>query len=110
VASIICTLGIGGFFWIGVAMLLGAALQVLLPSLRARPGQPQAAKAADNPPAPLIAYASGRLGIGIREGRVRRDLHRAGWGDALIESVLARAHAQLAARAADGIRSGPDAR
>lgn len=35
--STICTFGIGGFFWVGLAMLFGAVLQLLVPALQARP-------------------------------------------------------------------------
>lgn len=111
-ASIVCTLGIGAAFWVGIAMLLGAALQVLLPSLRGRtrpPAETDAAVAVGKL-TPLVDYACFQLRIGSSEERVRLNLDRAGWGEQQIATVLAEARGLLATMDGDGAGSDPDAR
>jgi len=106
VASTVCTLGIGGFFWAGVAMLFGALLQVLVPSLRVKPGvgaAPGAAPSRLEPPGAgaeksvshlLVNYASAKLRQGASEAAVRRDLLRSGWNEGQADAALKQASLQ----------------
>ena len=102
IISTVCTLGIGGFFWVGVAMLFGVVLQLLVPRLRAKP-VPAFAAAAGPEQAMfnlLVQYASAKLGQGASEDGVRRDLRRSGWSEPQAEAALAEARSLLAANVA----------
>ena len=106
IISTVCTLGIGGFFWAGVAMLFGALLQVLVPSLRVKPGVGAAPGAAPSRLEPsgaggekvvanlLVNYASAKLRQGASEAAVRRDLLRSGWNEGQADSALKQASLQ----------------
>jgi hypothetical protein len=103
IISTVCTLGIGGFFWAGVAMLFGALLQVLVPSLRVNPGvgaAPGAAPSSLEPPGAggekvvanlLVNYASAKRRQGASETAVRRDLLRSGWNEGQADAALKQA-------------------
>jgi hypothetical protein len=119
IISTICTLGIGGFFWAGVAMSFGAVLQVLVPSLRVKPGvgaAPGAAPSRLEPPGAgaeksvshlLVKYASGKLSQGASEEGVRRDLLWSGWSEVQATAALEEARALLtAAPVANSGRAG----
>jgi len=100
--STICTLGIGGFFWVGAAMLFGAVLPLLVPRLRAKP-VPAFAAAAGPEQAMfnlLVNYASAKLGQGASGDGVRRDLRRNGWSEPQAEAAVAQARSLLAATVA----------
>jgi len=119
IISTVCTLGIGGFFWAGVAMLFGALLQVLVPSLRVKPGvgaAPGAAPSRLEPPGAggekvvanlLVNYASAKLRQGASEEGVRRDLLWSGWSEVQATAALEEARALLtAAPVANSGRAG----
>ena len=120
VVSVVCTLGIGGVLWVGLAILIGAILQVLFPFLSPTPDQgpsahhrdAQLASASDTPgssetlvPEPLVHYAIHKLRLGLGEDVVRRNLKRNGWSEAQIAAVLPVAYARMAA-AQDGMEEG----
>lgn len=99
VLSMICTLGIGGFFWFGAALLLGVLLQLLLPFLRGQPpvgrgGEPLSTSDLLRPQAadPLVRYIQRREAEGAEEASVRSDLRRAGWAAHQVAAALERAH------------------
>jgi hypothetical protein len=107
--STVCTLGIGGFFWLGVAKLFGVLLQQLVPALRSK--TLSGAAAADrrpglDPPGPggekvvanlLVTYASEKLRQGASEDGVRRDLLWSGWSEVQTTAALEEARALLSA-------------
>lgn len=121
IVSTICTFGIGGFFWVGVAMLFGAVLQLLVPALRARPPA-EAAPAARHPGLDpllpggktsvsqllvnnagakfhrlLVNYACAKLRQGASEEGLRRDLLWTGWTEIEVTAVLEEARALVTA-------------
>lgn len=97
--SVVCTAGIGGFLWYGVALLLGLLVQLLLPFLRGQPPvsrggvalsatdllRPQ--EATDS----LVRYIQRREAEGAGLASLRTDLRRAGWGDDQVAAALERA-------------------
>ena len=109
--STICSAGIGGLFWAGVAMLIGTVMQLLLPRLRARPAEGSASGASrPNVPGPggeqaiedlLAEYASARLRQGASKEGVRRDLRWSGWSEAQATAALDRAGSLITATAAE---------
>lgn len=120
VASSVCTLGVGGLLWVGLAILIGSILQLLFPFLRPTADQgpstqhraAQFASASDTPgssetfvPEPLVHYAMHKLQLGLGDDVVRRNLMRNGWSEAQVTAVLPVAHARMAA-AQDGIAAG----
>lgn len=116
--SVVCTLGIGALFWAGLAMLIGAALQVLVPPLRSR-SPSRAAKRREglssvatdpHPLRSLINYAVLGLERGLSAERLSRDLLRAGWGETEVESAMGQARQWIAAAAAAPPATGPESR
>lgn len=101
--SLICTLGIAGFFWFGAALLLGGLIQLLLPFLRGQPpvrhgGDPRSISdllrpqgAADS----LVRYIQRREAEGVGEATVRTDLRRAGWNADQVAAALERARGSV---------------
>lgn len=101
VFSVICTLGIGALFWLGLALVLGLALLYgadQLSRLRGRSGglglfpsprEPAVggAASAGGPPA-LSDYAARRLAEGGDPQRIRRDLLQAGWAAPQVDHAL----------------------
>ena len=123
-ASVICTLGIGGVLWVGLAILIGAILQLLFPFLRSKADlDPVGAllwlPSASSPgptkptqswvPEAMVTYAIHKLQLGVGEDVVRRNLLRNGWSEAQIADVLAVAYARMDAATQDGIEAGWDA-
>ena len=118
--SVLCTFGIGGVFWLALAMLIGAILQLLLPSLRARPGTKPGRQFPGGTAVPairdervqtlLLEYTFERLQRGSSEAGVRRDLLRSGWSEAQADTALEQARAGLTAHDDPGAGRAPDAR
>jgi hypothetical protein len=104
VFSVICTLGIGALFWLGLAVVLGLATLYAadqIARLRGRPAglglfpphgaSPGAAPAVAQPPQGLEAlrrYAGRRLAQGGDRERIRHELLRAGWSVPQVEAAL----------------------
>jgi hypothetical protein len=99
--SVVCTLGIGALFWLGLALVLGLAILYAADQLsrwRGRPGglglfTPAADPAGGagswvGPPQALSDYAARRLAEGADRERVRRDLLHAGWTAPEVEAAL----------------------
>lgn len=132
IVSTICTFGIGGFFWVGLAMLLGAVLQLLVPALRARPPAGVGAAAVHpglDPPLSggktsvsqllvnnagakfhhlLVNYACGKLRQGASEEGLRRDLLWTGWTEIEVTAVLEEARALVTAAPVAGSGGASD--
>lgn len=102
VFSVLCTLGIGALFWLGLALVLGLALLYgadQLSRLRGRAGglglfapprhSADGAAVAAAVPRALGDYAARRLAQGGDPERIRRDLLRAGWDVPQVERALA---------------------
>jgi len=100
-------------------MLFGALLQVLVPSLRVKPGVGAAPGAAPSRLEPLgaggekvvanllVTYASAKLRQGASEEGVRRDLLWSGWSEVQATAALEEARALLtAAPVANSGRAG----
>lgn len=85
--STLCTLGIGGLFWIGIAALVGAGLLAVVAALRHQPITLGGRAAAEQQL--ITAYVQSRRQAGGDEQRIRSDLQRAGWRPAEIETALA---------------------
>ncbi len=101
--SVVCTLGIGGLFWIGAAILIGATLQLLLPSLQAagstargsgrRTGSPAATLTQEVPVfvRQLHHYVNVQRRQGVSAERLRSDLLAHGWTAEEVNDALKRA-------------------
>ena len=113
--SIICTLGIGGLFWLGVSFLLGSiVLELFLPGVGCEvdDGDPQPAspQARDRVRVePLARFSLQALQQGSTDASLRRDLHRAGWEFEIIDAAIATARSRLADTVNSGAGSGADA-
>ncbi|MFM7314381.1 MAG: hypothetical protein ACKO0M_14670 [Cyanobium sp.] len=114
--SVVCPLGIGAVFWAALAMLIGAGLQVLVPSLQARrPATADgrriaAATSHPDPLKPLIDYAVLGLERGLSAERLSGDLLRAGWTETEVQSALEAARQRIATAAGTGPEGPADAR
>ena len=87
--STLCTLGIGGLFWLGLAALIGTALLAVVAALRQQPITFAGRAAAQQQL--LAGYVQTRRRSGADEQRIRSDLQRAGWRAAEIENAFAAA-------------------
>lgn|GEM_PF-1776817 len=94
--SVLCTAGIGGLFWVGVAILVGTVLQLLLPPLRPAPREVVFRATAREPDEAMLLrhYAGEKLGQGMSEAAVRRDLLRSGWNEGQADAALKQASLQ----------------
>ncbi|MCP9816891.1 hypothetical protein KBY76_09440 [Synechococcus sp. GreenBA-s] len=104
VFSVICTLGIGALFWLGLALVLGlatlyAADQIarlqgrpaglgLFPPHGALPGAAPAEALPSQGLDTLSRYAARRLAQGGDRERIRHELLRAGWSVPQVEAAL----------------------
>jgi hypothetical protein len=128
VVSVVCTLGIGAFFWFGLAMLMGFVLQVLVPPLRGAPpvvsgagsrsvetllkgtsrsagpvlGPAQRPAASAWSQDPLGSFIRARRMAGEGEQALRRDLRRAGWSEEQVAAALEQAGGGMAVVQAGG--------
>jgi hypothetical protein len=103
--SVVCTAGIGGLFWLGMAFLLGAAVFLLVAGVARMAGWPVPAWLKAGPRTTgggatveaLGHYADAQLRLGRSSDAIGRDLRRQGWR----EDEVARA---LTAAASPGAR------
>lgn len=95
--SVVCTAGIGAFFWVGLANVVGMATLYVVDQLlrwRWRPQGTGLFSPASNVRVlrerqrVLEHYLARRLVQGNDPARVRRDLLEAGWGEAQVEEAF----------------------
>ncbi|QPN59864.1 hypothetical protein H8F24_18340 [Synechococcus sp. CBW1002] len=86
--SVVCTAGIGGVFWLALALLIGWMLNLILPGPLRRP-LTLPATGSDPMVTRLTTYAGRAQQQGMAPERIRRDLARGGWSSVQIEAALA---------------------
>lgn len=104
--SVVCTVGIGSLFWLGLAFLVGSVLELIVQELRrgartatastatASAGAAKEGTDATAVPSPQLSsrplgdYVQRRLQAGSDRDHLRSDLQRAGWSDADIAAAL----------------------
>lgn len=87
--STVCTLGIGGLFWFGLAVLVGTGLRAVAAALRHEPISLGGRVAAQQQL--LQCYVQTRRQAGGDGQRIRSELQRAGWRAAEIDAAFAAA-------------------
>jgi hypothetical protein len=86
VLSTVCTLGIGGLFWFGIAAVLGYAVLAVWRAVQHKPAPGNGKAEAQQ----LIStYVQSRLQEGGDAERIRADLQRTGWRPAEINAAFA---------------------
>lgn len=91
--SVVCTLGIGGLFWLGLAFGVGFLtlhLVKLLPGVGKGPMSGAAVQRQRDSDA-VAGYVSRRLQQGGDLALIRRDLKQAGWDASQIDTAVAAA-------------------
>ncbi|MCT0225305.1 hypothetical protein [Synechococcus sp. CS-1328] len=86
--SVVCTAGIGGVFWLGLALLIGWMLNLILPSPLRRP-LTLPTTGSDPVVTRLTTYVGRARQQGMAPERIRQDLARGGWSPVQIEAALA---------------------
>ncbi|MEB3256435.1 MAG: hypothetical protein VKJ05_08625 [Synechococcaceae cyanobacterium] len=95
--SVVCTAGIGGVFWLGLALLVGLAVLYVLDQILRLRGSRHGLGLFDRKPqgeqrqarqAVVQRYVARRLATGADPARVRQDLLAAGWEENQLQAAF----------------------
>jgi hypothetical protein len=86
--SVVCTLGIGGVFWVALAFGMGWIMTTLWQAIRGHhaPTQPESSPQMDA----LTTYVSRALQAGANDDQLQRRLQRQGWAEEEIAQAIQR--------------------